>query len=61
VVNRSRTVMFVLVHDDCVRVNWKLAIIEGLDEEKDGTVHSATISTKNGVINRPVQNFIPLK
>ena len=50
----------VLVHDDCVRVNWKLAVIEGLVEGNDGLVRSATIRTRNGVTNRPVLKLYPV-
>jgi len=51
----------VLVHDDCVRVNWKLAVLERFVERKYGSLHSATIHTKNGVTNRPVSKLYPLE
>jgi len=51
----------VLVHDDCVRVNWKLAVVESLAEGNDGLVRSATIRTRNGVTSRPVSKLYPLE
>jgi len=32
-----------LVHDECPRFNWKLAVIEGLTMGNDGMVCSANI------------------
>jgi len=51
----------VLVHDDCPRINWKMAVVEDLVTGKDGKVHSATICTRSGVTNRPVMKFYPLE
>ena len=49
------------MHDDCVCVNWKLAVLERFVERKYGSLHSATIHTKNGVTNRPVSKLYPLE
>jgi len=48
----------VLVHDECPRINWKLAVIEGLTTGNDGMVRSANIRT---VTNRPVSKLYPLE
>ena len=50
-----------LVHDECPRINWKLAVIEGLTTGNDGMVRSANIRTKTGVTNRPVSKLYPLE
>ena len=50
-----------LVHDECPRINWKLAVIEGLTTGNDGIVHSANIQTKTGVTNRPMLKLYPLE
>ena len=50
-----------LVHDDCPRINWKLAIVESLVKDNDGLVRSATIRIRNGVTNRPVAKLYPLE
>lgn len=50
-----------LVHDDCPRINWKMAIVESLVKGNDGLVRSATIRTRNGVTNRPVAKLYPLE
>lgn len=50
-----------LVHDDCPRISWKLAIIEELLEGKDGLVRAANIRTANGRTNRPIARLIPLE
>ena len=41
----------VLVHDDCPRINWKMAVVEGLVKGGDGLVRSVNIRTKNGATN----------
>ena len=51
----------VLVHDECPRMNLKLAVIKGLTKGNDGMVQSATIRTKNGITNRPVAKLYPLE
>ena len=50
-----------LVHDDCPRMNWKMAIVEGLVTGNDGRVRSATIRTSSGVTNKPVMKLYPLE
>ena len=47
----------VLVHDDCVRVNWKLAVLERLVERKDLRCHTH----KERFTNRPVSKLYPLE
>ena len=51
----------VLVHDDCARINWKMAVVESLITSKDNGVCSAYIRTRNGVTNRPVTKLYPLE
>ena len=51
----------VLVHDDTVRVNWKLAIIESGNKGKDGLIRSANIRTANGRTNCPIVRLYPLE
>jgi len=51
----------VLVHDECPRINWKLAVVEDLSTGNDGMVRSANIRTKNGVTNRPITRLYPLE
>jgi len=51
----------VLVHDDCPRISWKLAVVEGLLRGKDGLVRAANIRTANGSTNRPIARLIPLE
>jgi len=58
---RIRVGDIVLVHGDCPRINWKLAVIEGVTTGNDGMVRSANIRTKNGVTNRPVRKLYPLE
>ena len=52
-----------LVHDDCPRMNWKMAVavVEGLVTGNDGGVYSASIRTRSGVTNRPVMKLYPLE
>ena len=51
----------ILVHDDTARVNWKLAVIESLNLDGDGKIHSANIQTANGSTNRPIACLYPLE
>jgi len=51
----------VLVHDDCPRINWKMAVVESLVTGGDGLVRSVSIQTKNGITNRPVSKLYPLE
>ena len=43
-----------LIHDECPRINWKMAVVRSLVTGNDGLVRSAIIRTKNGMTNRPV-------
>lgn len=51
----------VLVHDDCPRINWKLAVVESLIHSKDGEIRAAEIRTANGRTNRPISKLYPLE
>jgi hypothetical protein len=51
----------VLVHDDCNRINWKLAIVENVIRSKDGAIRTAEIRTAQGKTNRPVTKLYPLE
>ena len=51
----------VLVHDDCQRIYWKLAIIESLIYGKDNLVRAANIRTANGKTNRAITRLYPLE
>ena len=35
-----------LVHDDCPRINWKMAVVESLVKGSDGLVRSVKIRIK---------------
>ena len=51
----------VQVHDDKHRLNWKLAVVEGLVQGLDGHVRVANIRTKTGKTNRPIAKLYPLE
>jgi len=51
----------VLVHDDCPRMNWKMAIVEGLVTGNNGKLRSASICTRSVVTNRPVMKLYPVE
>ena len=51
----------VLIHDDTIRVQWKLAIIEGVNKEADGFICSATVRTSTGRTNQPIVKLYPLE
>jgi len=51
----------VLVHDDCPRITWKMAVVEELLKGKDGLVWAANIRTANGKTNCPIARLIPLE
>ena len=51
----------VLVHNDCQRIYWKLAIIENLIYGKDNLVRAANIRTANGSTNRAITRLYPLE
>lgn len=51
----------VLVHDDTNRINWKLAVIEGLITGNDGLTRAADIRTATGKTNRPITKLYPLE
>ena len=48
----------VVVHDDCPRLQWKLAVVDDLVEENDGLIRSAHISTANHKTSRPITTRI---
>jgi len=51
----------VLVHDDCKRIYWKLAIIESLIYGKDNLARAAIIRTANGKTSRAITKLYPLE
>ena len=51
----------VLIHDDCPRVNWKLALVTSINRGHDGLVRSANVRTANGTMNRPISRLHPLE
>ena len=51
----------VLVHENTVRVNWKLDMIESVNKGGDGMVPSANIRTATGRTNRPISCLYPLE
>lgn len=51
----------VLIHDDCKRIEWKLAVVEKLLPGEDGAIRSAEIRTANGKTNRPINKLYPLE
>ena len=51
----------VLVHDDSLRMSWKLVVIEELLKGKDGLVWAANIRMVHGRTNRPIARLIPLE
>ena len=51
----------VLVHDDGPRIQWKLAVVEGLIHGGDDLVRAANIRTSTGRTNRPIVRLIPLE
>ena len=51
----------VLIHDDTPRVQWKLAIIEGVNKGADGLIRSANVRTSTGRTNRPIARLYPLE
>ena len=52
----------VLIHDDKQpRLNWKLAIVEGLIEGHDDLVRAANVRTNNYVTSRPIAKLYPLE
>ena len=50
-----------LVHDASARVNWKLAVIESVNEGADGLIRSANIRTATRRTNRPIARLYPLE
>ena len=51
----------VLIHDDTPRVQWKLAIIEGVNKGADGLICSTNVRTSTGRTNRPNARLYPLE
>jgi len=51
----------VLIHDDTPRVQWKLAVIEGVNKGADGLIRSANVRTSTGRTNRPIAKLYPLE
>ena len=52
----------VLVHDNCTRNQWKLAVIKELFSGQDGLARSVMIKTSNGnCLKRPIEKLYPLE
>jgi len=51
----------VLIHDDCPRLKWRLAVVQELQRGNDGFVRSVIIRTDKGVTNRPISKLYPLE
>ena len=51
----------ILIHDDCPRLKWRLAVIQELERGNDGFVRSAIICTDKDVTNRPISKLYPLE
>ena len=51
----------VLVHDDVPRLQWRLAVVEGLIKGLDGIARAAKICTSTGRTNRPIVKVFPLE
>ena len=51
----------VIIHDDCHRLKWRLAVVQELQRGNDDLVRSAIIRTANGVTNRPIAKLYPLE
>ena len=51
----------VIVHDDCPRLKWRLAVVQELQRGNDNFVRSAVIRTDKGITNRPISKLYPLE
>ena len=51
----------VIVHDDKLRLNWRLAVVEDLIEGKDGLVRAAHIRMGKLKTTRPIVKLYPLE
>ena len=51
----------VLIHDDCPRVNWKLALVTSINRGHDGLVRSANVRIADGTTNRAISRLHPLE
>ena len=51
----------VLVHDEGLRINWKLAVVQELLPGRDGHVRAVNIRTQGGTTNRPISKLYPLE
>ena len=51
----------VQIHDDKKRIEWKLAVVEGLIRGGDGAVRAAEIRTAKGKTNRPINKLYPIE
>ena len=52
----------VLVHDNCPRNQWKLAVIKELFPGQDGLTRSVMVKTSNGnCLKRPIEKLYPLE
>jgi hypothetical protein len=51
----------VLIHDDGLRIRWKLAVVDDLIHGNDGLCRAATMRKTSGVNPRPIVKFYPLE
>ena len=51
----------VVVHNDALRLHWKLAIVEEPIKGNDGLVRAARIRTSNCTTTRPIVKLYPLE
>ena len=51
----------VIIHDDCPRLKWRLAVVQELQRGRDDLVRSAVIRTEKGITNRPISKLYLLE
>ena len=51
----------VIIHDDCPRLKWRLAVVQELQQRRDDLVRSAVIRTDKGITNRLISKLYPLE
>ena len=58
---KVKTGDIVLIHDDKLHVDWRLAVIEEFIPGGDGLIRAANIRTSTGKTNRPITKLYPLE
>lgn len=51
----------VLIHDNTPRIQWRLAVIEEVNEGDDGLIHSANVRTSTERTNHPITKLYSLE